>query len=277
MLPDPLRYGIETAIGLAGMCAFLLGARYADRAPSLRLYRGVPLSLAWMCGAGALYTLLQALFPSLDTSWHDTLVNFVPLGVGTLSAIFSLCRTRYVQDTVALLALLFMQFVLFLVNLAGTLPHPTSPPSFLAFYAAWCAVGSASLLPCIWFDRWLRERLGPRLPLPAFIQSARKHRPFSHRVRFALMLSACGAVISLAILAYLAAHRHLDTFVAALPPTTAVVFGLYGLGTALHWVLRALFLGKPIYGSLSRPGTPSDIIVTVQPSDERQAEQGGEE
>lgn len=276
MLIDPLRYGIETAIGLAGMSAFLLGIRYADRNPSLRLYRGVPLSLAWMCGAGALYTLLQALFPSLDTSRYDTLENFVPLGVGTLSAISSLCRTRYVQDTATLLALLFMQFVLFLVNLAGTIPHPASPPSFLAFYAAWCAVGSASLLPCIWFDRWLQARLGPLLPLPAFIQSARKHLPFSHRVRFALMISACGAVASLAILFYLATHRQLDTFVAALPPTAAVMLGLYGLGTALHWGLRALFLGKPIYGSLSRPGAGSRI-VTVQPSDEQQAEQGGEE
>ena len=277
MLPDPLRYGIETAIGLTGMCAFLLGIRYADRTPSLRLYRGVPLSLAWMCGAGALYTLLQALFPSLDISWYDTLVNFVPLGVGTLSAIFSLCRTRYVQDTAALLALLFMQFVLFLVNLAGTLPHPASPPSFLAFYAAWCAVGSAALLPCIWFDRWLQARLGPLLPLPAFMQTARKQRPFSHRVRIALMIIVCGAVTSLAILAYLAAHHQLDTFVVALPWTAAVMFGLYGLGTALHWGLRALFLGKPIYGSLSRPGATGDIVVTVQPADERQAEQGGEE
>ena len=276
MLPDPLRYGIETAIGLAGMSTFLLGIRYADRNPSLRLYRGVPLSLAWMCGAGALYALLQALFSSLDTSWYDTLENFVPLGVGTLSAIFSLCRTRYVQDTAALLALLFMQFVLFLVNLAGTLPHPASPPSLLAFYAAWCTVGSAALLPCIWFDRWLQARLGPLLPLPALMQITRKQRPFSHRVRIALMISACGAVTSLVILVSLAALRQLDSFVVALPWTAAVMFGLYGLGTALRWGLRALFLGKPIYGQHSRSGAPG-VIVTVRSSDEQQAEQGSKE
>jgi hypothetical protein len=67
MLCDPLRYGIETAIGLAGLSAFLLGVRYGDRTPSTRLYRAIPLSLSRMCGTGALYKLLQALIPFFDT------------------------------------------------------------------------------------------------------------------------------------------------------------------------------------------------------------------
>ena len=268
-----LRDGVTLATGLATTIFFLLCVRYTDRNPYARLYRTVPLSLAWMCGSIALYALCQMVFPILATPWYDALGNFVSLGVGASAGIFYLRSARYVEDTGALLVLLFVLFVLVLISLAGALPHPASPPSFIAYYAAWCAIGSAALLPCIWFDRWLQARLGPILPRPAFLRpsQAPQRRNPSRRLQHAIMISVAGAITSLALVTGLFLHHQLDSFVAALPWTAALMIGLYLLGTAIHCGLRYLFLRKPVYGPPPRPRA-SSVTVTAEPFDEQQAD-----
>jgi len=268
-----LRDGVTLATGLATTIFFLLCVRYTDRNPYARLYRTVPLSLAWMCGSIALYALCQMVFPILATPWYDALGNFVSLGVGASAGIFYLRRARYVEDTGALLVLLFVLFVLILISLAGVLPHPASSPSFIAYYAAWCAIGSVALLPCIWFDRWLQARLGPILPRPAFLRPAQaQRRNPSRRLQHAVMISVAGAITSLALVTGLFLHHQLDSFVAALPWAAALMLGLYLLGTAIHWGLRYLFLQNPVYGPPPRPRA-SSVTVTAEPFDEQQANQ----
>ncbi len=156
MINPLVRHGVATVLCLGITGVFLLCTKYAEQHPYTRIYRTVPLTLTWAMGACSLYLLLQTIFPFLDTPWFDTLGVFLPFGFAILVAIFFLWRrTRYIEDTATLLVLLFALFVLTLINSAGILPHPSSPPPIIAFYATWCAIGSVFLLPCIWFDRWL--------------------------------------------------------------------------------------------------------------------------
>ena len=250
-----LRYGIAVAFCIACTGTTLLCVRYTDQSPYTRLYRTVPLSLAWAFGGLTLYSLLLLVLPFLDTPRYDAVGIFVPLGFGALADIYFLWRrARYVEDTSALLLLLFVLFVILLVDLAGVLPHPASPPSFIAYYAAWCAIGSVALLPCIWFDRWLQGRLGPILPRPAFLRPAQaQRRNPSRRLQHAIMISVAGAITSLALVTGLFLHHQLDSFVAALPWAAALMLGLYLLGTAIHWGLRYLFLQKTRLRAASSP------------------------
>lgn len=267
-------YGNATAVYLVLMGSFLLCSSYAEGHPATRMYRTVPQSLAWAMGAGALYSLLQMALPLLDTPGFDTLGIIITYSSGALVAIFFLWRrARYVKDTAALLMLLFALFVILLVNLAGVLPHLAPPSSLLAFYAAWCAIGSVALFPCRWFDRWLGSRLEPILPPPAFLHlpQARRRTP-SRSQKFMVEISVAGALSSLAIVAWLAVHHQLASFLAALPWAAGLMLGLYLLGTAIHWGQRWLFLSKPVYGSRSRP-LATCVTVTAELCD---GQEGGQ-
>ena len=272
MINPLVRYGVATVLCLGITGVFLLCTKYAEQHPYTRIYRTVPLTLTWAMGACSLYLLLQTIFPFLDTPWFDTLGVFLPFGFAILVAIFFLWRrTRYIEDTATLLVLLFALFVFTLINSAGILPHPNSPPPIIAFYATWCAIGSVFLLPCIWFDRWLLRHLGPVLPLPAILQStwARRRTPLRRLLR-PIEISIAGAITATLLAVGLFLHHQLDSFVAALPWTAGLMLGIYLLGTALHWGLRWLFLGKPVYSSSLQPKA-SSVTVTVEPSDEQLA------
>jgi len=267
-----LRYGVAVAFCLACTGTCFLCVIYTDQSPSTRLYRTVPLSLTWAFGGLTFYSLLQMIFPSLDAPRFDTLGIVAPLGFGALADIYFLWRrARYVEDTSALLLLLFALFVILMVDLAGILPHPAFPPSFLAFYAAWCAIGSASLFPCFWIDRWLQAHLGPILQTPAFLRTPQALlRPPRRKRTWMAALSGAGAIISLVVMGWLAFHHQLASFVVALPWTAGLMLGLYLLGTAVHWSLRWLFQSRPLYSRRLRPLASSGTIA-AEPSGDRQS------
>lgn len=267
-MTNPL-YGNATAVYLVLMGSFLLCSKFAERHPATSIYRTVPQSLAWATGAGALYSLLQMVLPILDTPSFDALGVMITYGSGALVVIFFLKRARYVEDTAALVLLLFALVVLLLFNLAR-FPHPASPRSLLAFYAAWCVIGSAALFPCRWFDRRLGSRLEPILPPPVFLRPPQvRGRTPARRLSNAMMISTAGAITATLLTGGLFFHHRLDSFVAALPWTAGLMLGVYLLGTAIHWGLRWLFQSRPLY-SQRHSERASSVTVTTEPCDDQQ-------
>lgn len=202
-----LRYSIELGCGLFNLGFFLACLRYMDRNPRTRLFRGIPLSLAWMCGSLALYSLCQAVFSFMATPRFDSLGDSVALGVGALASVFFLRRARYLENAAALLVLLCVLFLLALPTIVAALPHPASPPSFPAYCADWLAIGSVALLPCRMLNRWLQAHLGPILPLPPYLQPARVSPYYSHWLQDAIRISVLGVCASLTCVIWLFTHH----------------------------------------------------------------------
>jgi hypothetical protein len=173
----------------------------------------------------------------------------VPLRVSARSPIDVLCRARYFENTAALLTLLFVQGFLLVCHGTGALTLHVPPLPFIPCYTACSAIGTLLLVPCWWFDRWLRALLGPLLPLPGLLHWWSAPPTAALRLRVILTGSAFLAVTTLALLAWLFQQQQIGSVVAALPWAGGILVGLYLLAEALYWGLRALFLRRPPFCS----------------------------